>query len=192
MKINNHPPIYQQVISSPVGNLKLQASEYGLTHLQVLQDSVANDTLTNAQLQTDGVADAFVTELSAIEPSVVERERAKAYVTQAVTELGQYFKGERQTFDVKLAAKGTEFQHQVWHALTELNFGEICSYAAIADKIVRPKAVRAVGAANGANPIAIIVPCHRVIGKNGSLTGYAYGLEMKQYLLNLEGVNTEK
>ncbi len=86
-----------------------------------------------------------------------------------------------------MAPKGTEFQAQVWQALTELSYGHTCSYGDIAEKIKRPKAVRAVGAANGANPIAIIVPCHRVIGKNGKLTGYAYGLNMKQQLLSLEG-----
>ncbi|MEZ9142297.1 MULTISPECIES: methylated-DNA--[protein]-cysteine S-methyltransferase [unclassified Shewanella] len=169
MKINNQPPVFQQVIASPVGYLKLQASTHGLTHLQVVAESTTLDALSQADSG--------------------EVNQAKAIVIQAIEELREYFSGERQDFDVKLAAKGTEFQQQVWQALKALPFGDICSYAAIADTIKRPKAVRAVGAANGANPIAIIVPCHRVIGKDGSLTGYAYGLEMKQFLLNLEGVN---
>ncbi|WP_194944990.1 methylated-DNA--[protein]-cysteine S-methyltransferase [Shewanella sp. TC10] len=174
MKINNHPPLCMQVINSPVGHLKLQASAYGLTHLQVVSEPVNNVN----QQQPETLEHASAAEIS----------QAKAFIVQAIDELEQYFAGDRQEFDVTLAAKGTEFQQQVWQALKELPFGQVCSYAAIADKIERPKAVRAVGAANGANPIAIIVPCHRVIGKNGSLTGYAYGLEMKQSLLSLEGV----
>ena len=84
------------------------------------------------------------------------------------------------------AARGTEFQQQVWQALTRIPYGQTRSYADIADTIGNPKAVRAVGAANGRNPLAIIVPCHRVIGRDGSLTGYAGGLAIKQFLLNLE------
>ena len=111
---------------------------------------------------------------------------AQQHINAVHRQLSEYFSGQRQAFELALAPKGTVFQHQVWQALAQLHFGQVCSYGDIANRIHRPKAVRAVGAANGANPIAIIVPCHRVIGKNGKLTGYAYGLEMKQFLLALE------
>ncbi|KJY67850.1 methylated-DNA--[protein]-cysteine S-methyltransferase [Vibrio nigripulchritudo] len=108
---------------------------------------------------------------------------------QASVELSEYFDGNRQSFDVPLAAKGTDFQKQVWKALTTIPFGETWSYQELANAIGNPKAVRAVGLANGKNPISVIVPCHRVIGKSGKLTGYAGGLERKQALLKLEGID---
>lgn len=105
---------------------------------------------------------------------------------QAVGELDEYFAGRRQKFSVPLDPVGTEFQMKAWQALLEIPFGETIHYGEQARRIQRPKASRAVGAANGRNPIAIIVPCHRVIGSNGSLTGYAGGIEMKKSLLELE------
>ncbi|WP_390960950.1 methylated-DNA--[protein]-cysteine S-methyltransferase [Photobacterium sanguinicancri] len=102
-------------------------------------------------------------------------------------QLDAYFSGSLTRFTVPLAPQGTEFQKQVWTALRSVPYGETCSYKAIAEAISNPKAVRAVGAANGKNPIAIIVPCHRVIGADGKLTGYAGGVEMKAFLLKLEG-----
>jgi methylated-DNA-[protein]-cysteine S-methyltransferase len=109
-------------------------------------------------------------------------------------QLDEYFAGERQVFDLPLAPIGTVFQLQVWRALLEIPFGETRSYGQQANAIARPKAVRAVGAANGRNPIAVIVPCHRVIGGDGTLTGYAGGLSKKEFLLRLErrvsGVST--
>ncbi|MBI5433028.1 MAG: methylated-DNA--[protein]-cysteine S-methyltransferase [Planctomycetes bacterium] len=101
-------------------------------------------------------------------------------------ELAAYFAGERERFELELSPRGTPFQHMVWQALRAIPFGETRSYAELARAIGRPKAVRAVGAANGANPWAIVVPCHRVIGADGSLTGYAGGLERKRALLELE------
>lgn len=107
--------------------------------------------------------------------------------TQAAsTQLTEYFNGQRQQFSLSLKATGTSFQQQVWRALTDIHYGDTASYADIAEHIHNPKAVRAVGAANGKNPIAIVVPCHRIIGKNGTLTGYAGGLDKKAYLLELE------
>ncbi len=102
-------------------------------------------------------------------------------------QLIEYFTADRKSFELPLSPeKGTDFQKQVWNALTTIPFGQVTSYANIAHQINNPKAVRAVGAANGKNPISIIVPCHRVIGANGSLTGYAGGLERKQWLLQHE------
>ncbi|MFJ1339401.1 methylated-DNA--[protein]-cysteine S-methyltransferase [Pseudomonas caricapapayae] len=102
-------------------------------------------------------------------------------------QLDEYFAGKREVFEVRLAPLGTAFQQEVWHALQRIPYGTTCSYGDLAEQIGRPRAVRAVGTANGANPIAIIVPCHRVIGSNGTLTGYAGGVERKQMLLELEG-----
>ncbi|MGR5538225.1 methylated-DNA--[protein]-cysteine S-methyltransferase [Vibrio campbellii] len=102
------------------------------------------------------------------------------------TQLDEYFSGLRNEFDLPLAATGTEFQTQVWHALTTIPYGETWSYQDLANAIGNSKAVRAVGLANGKNPISIVVPCHRVIGKSGKLTGYAGGVERKQRLLALE------
>lgn len=102
-------------------------------------------------------------------------------------QLDEYFEGKRECFDVRLAPLGTAFQQRVWQALQEIPYGHTWSYAQLAEHIGNPKAVRAVGTANGANPISIIIPCHRVIGSNGTLTGYGGGLERKQTLLQLEG-----
>lgn len=101
-------------------------------------------------------------------------------------QLTEYFAGQRQDFDVALDPQGTVFQHRVWAALRTIDFGETASYGQIASAIDSPLASRAVGAANGRNPISIIVPCHRVIGSNGSLTGYGGGATRKQALLDLE------
>ena len=101
-------------------------------------------------------------------------------------ELDDYFTGRLRTFTTPLAFEGTPFQHQVWTELCRIPYGETISYLELANRIKNPKAVRAVGMANGANPIAIIVPCHRVIGSNGSLTGFGGGLPTKRALLELE------
>jgi methylated-DNA-[protein]-cysteine S-methyltransferase len=113
---------------------------------------------------------------------------ARAHLKRACTALEEYFTGRRKTFeDVTLAAQGTAFQHEVWRALSLLSFGETVSYAQLAKRIGRPAAARAVGLANGRNPLPIIVPCHRVIGANGALTGFAGGLPTKKWLLEFEG-----
>jgi methylated-DNA-[protein]-cysteine S-methyltransferase len=102
-------------------------------------------------------------------------------------QLFEYFSGKRQVFELDLAPRGTEFQLAVWNALVAIPYGDTISYAELARRIGKPSAVRAVGAANGANPIPVIIPCHRVIGSNGTLTGYGGGIERKQWLLALEG-----
>ncbi|PSU13937.1 cysteine methyltransferase [Photobacterium gaetbulicola] len=101
-------------------------------------------------------------------------------------QLAEYFNGQREHFEVKLDMAGTDFQKTVWLALGGIEYGETCSYGDIANHIGNPKAVRAVGAANGKNPVPIIVPCHRVIGRSGKLTGYAGGLDIKVWLLEHE------
>ncbi|MDE2234437.1 MAG: methylated-DNA--[protein]-cysteine S-methyltransferase [Gammaproteobacteria bacterium] len=105
----------------------------------------------------------------------------------AIAQLCEYFAGQRREFDVPLAPRGTEFQLRVWNALRAIPYGSTWSYGQLARRIRKPQAARAVGAANGQNPIPIIIPCHRVIGADGSLTGFGGGLKIKRQLLELEG-----
>jgi methylated-DNA-[protein]-cysteine S-methyltransferase len=115
-------------------------------------------------------------------------ERGGTAVAEVVRQLGEYFAGERRTFDLALAPHGTDWQLRVWMALRDIPYGETVNYGTIAARLGHPTASRAVGAANGRNPISIVVPCHRVIGANQSLTGYGGGLPRKHWLLAREGV----
>ena len=119
-----------------------------------------------------------------IDPSAIRDDKAIAAIRKQVAE---YCDGKRKTFVLERAPQGSEFQHAVWNALTEIPYGETISYGALAKKLGQPGAARAVGLANGQNPIWLIVPCHRVIGADGSLTGYAGGLPLKKALLEHEG-----
>jgi methylated-DNA-[protein]-cysteine S-methyltransferase len=148
---------------SPVGALTLIASDLGLTAILWQDDNPNRVRLPDMQENP-------------AHPVLVETER----------QLNEYFAGTRTTFTMTLDFVGTEFQKKVWQALVAIPFGETRSYADIAREIGNPKAVRAVGAANGKNPISIIAPCHRVIGSNGKLTGFAGGLEVKAFLLKIE------
>lgn len=120
--------------------------------------------------------------------SLIEKPELKetALIKKAAKQLKEYFAGKRKLFELPLEPEGTEFQKKVWDALLKIPYGETRSYGQIAEQIGNKKASRAVGMANNKNPIAIIVPCHRVVGANGSLTGYAGGLNIKDILLNLE------
>jgi methylated-DNA-[protein]-cysteine S-methyltransferase len=111
-------------------------------------------------------------------------------LTRAAAQLDEYFAGRRVTFDLPLAPAGTPFQQKVWQALTRIPFGLTASYRDLAVSVGSPDACRAVGAANGRNPLSIVVPCHRVIGATGKLTGFAGGLDAKRFLLNLESAST--
>ncbi|MFT4926518.1 MAG: methylated-DNA-[protein]-cysteine S-methyltransferase [Phenylobacterium sp.] len=144
-------------LSTPLGQVMIEANEQGLTQVAFVED--------------------------------VEREDERpsnALVLEAKRQLQAYFDGELTSFDLPLAPKGTEFRTKVWAALQQIPYGETACYGDIANALNNPKAVRAVGGANGANPISIIVPCHRIIGKDGSLTGYASGVDKKEWLLALE------
>jgi methylated-DNA-[protein]-cysteine S-methyltransferase len=110
-------------------------------------------------------------------------------LAEAVRQLEEYFSGKRRIFELPLRLNGTEFQQRVWHALTEIPYGQTWSYGELAKRVGNPNASRAVGLANGRNPVAILVPCHRVIGADGSLTGYGGGVERKQWLLAHEGLH---
>ena len=115
-----------------------------------------------------------------------EWERDRGDLDGAAKQLTEYFAGKRRAFDIPLAPEGTTFQQTVWKALLDIPYGETTSYGELARRIGNERAVRAVGLANGSNPISIIIPCHRVIGSNGSLVGYGGGLPIKQALLSLE------
>ena len=152
-----------KTMQSPVGALKLVADDSGLAAILWENDDPARVKLGEMQEQDN-------------HPLLLETER----------QLKEFFAGKRSDFSVKLAFSGTEFQKKVWNALLTIPFGETRSYMQIARQIGSPKAMRAVGAANGKNPISIIAPCHRVIGANGKLTGFAGGLEAKACLLDIE------
>lgn len=125
--------------------------------------------------------------LGSDEAAVTDASRGGGGVLEALgAQLGEYFAGERREFELRLAPEGTEFQLAVWAALREIPYGETASYGDVACAVGRPRAVRVVGGANNANPISIVVPCHRVIGADGGLTGYGGGLEVKEALLELE------
>ncbi|MEP7764096.1 methylated-DNA--[protein]-cysteine S-methyltransferase [Sanguibacter sp. 25GB23B1] len=138
---------------------------------------------------TDGTLSALYMENAAHRPpagAFGAADAGRAGFAQLHEELDEYFAGERRTFAVPTAAAGSPFQHRVWAALGRIPYGETRSYGEIAHDLGDPRTVRAVGAANGRNPICIVVPCHRVIGADGTLTGYAGGLERKEILLALE------
>ncbi len=116
----------------------------------------------------------------------LENNDSNHVLKSAVKQLKAYFSGTRREFDISLRPVGTVFQEEVWLALRSISYGETVSYSDIAKQIGRPKAVRAVGAAIGKNPLSLMIPCHRVIGANGKLTGFAGGLSTKEFLLNLE------
>ncbi len=154
---------FYKTMKSPVGKLKLVATDKGLSAILWENDDPKRVRLGALEENKN-------------HPVLVETER----------QLNDYFAGNLEKFSLKLDFVGTEFQKKVWQALLTIPFGETRSYAQIAKQIGKPKAVRAVGAANGKNPISIIAPCHRVIGSNGKLTGFAGGLEAKAYLLGIE------
>lgn len=114
-------------------------------------------------------------------------EKPSSLITEAIDQLKAYFTGSRETFDLPVAVRGTDFQLQVWRYLVTIPYGRTMTYGEVAQAIGRPDAVRAVGAANGQNPVSIILPCHRVVGRDGALTGYGGGLWRKEWLLKHEG-----
>ena len=150
-------------IDSPVGPLLLAASDAGM-HTIEFQDA------KHPVKRSDGWL-----------------ESGHPLLRRAEEQLGEYFAGRRRSFDLPLAPLGTPFQRKVWEALAAIPYGTTASYGQLAARVGRPSASRAVGAANGRNPLPIVLPCHRVIGANGALTGFGGGLPTKQFLLRLEG-----
>src|SRR5882724_533053 len=154
-------PVYYTWFDSPVGSLLLAGSSAGLKLVSFGAGNRARSV--DPEWQVDNAA--FV---------------------EVVAQLQAYFGGKRKNFELDLVLEGTDFQKKVWTALQEIPYGETISYKKLAESVGSPKAVRAVGAANGANPMPIIIPCHRVIGNDGSLTGFGGGLPLKKRLLELE------
>jgi methylated-DNA-[protein]-cysteine S-methyltransferase len=158
---------YFKWTDSPVGSLNLIASDTGLIAIVWKNDDPRRVRLTN-----------------------LRESRAHPVLIEAEHQLRDYFAGNRQAFDLKLDFVGTDFQKKVWNALLAIPYGQTRSYAEIASTIGNSRGARAVGAANGKNPISIIAPCHRVIGSDGHLVAYAGGLAAKRYLLTLEAART--
>lgn len=156
-------PTYSKTVATPVGELTLVADELGLVAVLWENDRPERVPLGEVKSRPDHTV-----------------------LVDAAKQLTEYFAGKRDRFRLKLAPRGTEFQRQVWSALNTIPFGETRTYSEIARQIGRPAAVRAVGAANGRNPVSIVTPCHRVIGADGTLTGFAGGLPAKEFLLKLE------
>jgi methylated-DNA-[protein]-cysteine S-methyltransferase len=157
--------MYYDIIESPVCQILLAGDEKGLKHVIFLKGE------KQVEVQENWV-------------------KNKEFFKKTKRQLEAYFSGKLKSFDLKLASEGTDFQKAVWKALCEIPYGETRTYKDIAESIGKPKACRAVGFANNRNPIAIIVPCHRVIGSTGKLVGYASGLDVKEFLLKLEKANS--
>jgi len=130
-----------------------------------------------------------ITQLLFKDSAGVSSEVLSDVMKECIHQLDEYFAGQRQNFSVPLSPEGTDFQKSVWDALLTIPYGQTISYKQLAERVQNPKACRAVGTANGRNPIAIIIPCHRVIAANGTLGGYAGGLDLKTTLLKLEGID---
>ncbi len=159
--------LFSQKIETPLGRMFITASDNGVC----LAEFAGTQRIARESRDLERLLQAR-TELG-------ENEHTR----QAAQELAEYFRGERQTFTVALDTPGTDFQRQVWAALRDIPFGATTHYQALATRIGKPAAVRAVAAANGANRISLLIPCHRVIGKDGSLTGYGGGIQRKAWLL---------
>lgn len=151
-------------MKSKIGMLYIVASEKGLRGIYWDQQSIP-----------------LTRKLNILKP-------ADSIIAKVIQQLDEYFQGKRKSFNIQLDFNGTTFQKQVWKELTNIPFGKTVSYKNVAERIKNPKAVRAVGTANGKNPFCIIVPCHRVIAANGTIGGYGGGIPVKQKLLQLEGV----
>lgn len=142
-----------------------------------------NSPVGTLQLTIDGEA---LTKLSITTGNHEKPKNPSDKAKEIIKQLGEYFEGKRKSFDVKIDLKGTDFQQRVWDELTRIPYGETISYAELASRVGNAKAQRAVGNANGKNPVCLIVPCHRVIQSDGKIGGYAYGPSVKQNLLDLE------
>lgn len=156
-------PTTHTTLDSPVGPLRLCSDGTGLTRIDFVHGR----------------------KITALPPDATEQPDAAPFA-DAAQQLAEYFAGSRQSFDLPLSPQGTEFQLRVWRQLRLIPFGITLSYGQIAQRLNQPTASRAVGLANGNNPLSIVVPCHRVIGADGSLTGFGGGLKIKKHLLDLE------
>lgn len=204
--------MYTTYLDSPLGILQLVCEDDAVTELNFLDEN--HSAVSQPAPAGHTPAERVLTEHSSIgqasdghtstplpqpsaplqttvykaEPASYSSAPERAAASEAARQLEEYFAGQRKQFTVKCRPAGTPFQQKVWQALRQIPYGTTCSYGEIAAKIGSPNACRAVGGANRSNPIPIIIPCHRVIGKNGTLTGFSAGIDKKILLLELEGV----
>ncbi|MEE9414383.1 MAG: methylated-DNA--[protein]-cysteine S-methyltransferase [Acidimicrobiales bacterium] len=157
--------MFSTTYRSPLGPLELIASDDGLVAILWPDDDPGRVKLSK----------------EAVEQPTHE------VLARVASQLDEYFAGKRTEFDIRLDLRGTDFQIEVWRSLATIPYGQTASYGEQAKRVGRPKAVRAIGAANGRNPVSVVLPCHRVVGADGSLTGFAGGLAAKRFLLELEG-----
>lgn len=172
--------LYRKEIMTPCGPLTLLCDGRALTAVRFGREADGAATAKAAQAGAEMFEKVMPTQ------QTQEARAAQEILEQAAREIGEYFEGKRRAFTVPTAAAGTPFQQAVWNALKEIPYGETRTYGEIARRIGHPRASRAVGQANNRNPLPIVVPCHRVIGASGALTGYAGGLAVKERLLELE------
>ena len=158
--------LFWKKMPSPIGTLIVFANDEGITEIRFPNSNSPNSKSPNNK-----------------SPDQRDTKHSNRIVDNAIDQLQAYFDGKLKTFDLPLRPNGTEFQKTVWRQLQQIGYGTTASYGDIAAAIVKPKASRAVGMANSKNPIPIVVPCHRIIGKDGSLTGFAGGLDTKRWLL---------
>ncbi len=163
---------YAYIYDTRIGKVKIAEDGFGITEIDLISSEKQEEVGNMGKKAVEDPVAFMETDL----------------IKKAYEELSQYLNGERKKFTVPLNPKGTEFQQKVWKVLQTIPFGETKSYGQVAVEIGNPKACRAVGMANHRNPILIMIPCHRVIGADGSLTGYGGGLSLKEFLLNLEQV----
>lgn len=162
--MKNPQTLYYSILNSPIGKLLLVGTTEHLLEIRF--------------------------ENSWDESDLTDFTKEDSLFTEAITQLNEYFTGKRKDFSLPLSPQGTDFQQKVWSELQSIPYGTTTSYGEIAKRIENPKGSRAVGLANGKNPIPIIIPCHRVIGKNGKLTGFGGGLDIKQHLLEIEKLSS--
>ncbi|NND61624.1 MAG: methylated-DNA--[protein]-cysteine S-methyltransferase [Flavobacteriaceae bacterium] len=143
-------------MNTPIGNIEIKGNNFGISSIQFVEEAVSSSESVPDSLQN------------------------------VMTQLREYFSNNRASFDIKLNPEGTDFQNKVWQELQQIPFGKTTSYQKMANRLGDPKVIRAAASANGKNPIAVVIPCHRVIGTDGSLTGYAGGLHRKKWLLEHE------
>lgn len=177
---DGHEEIYVGTLRTPIGELLLSATGRGLCGIEFGAAAEDEERLLRWASKRIG-GDARLVRGGGAAPS------PHPLIGAAQEQLRDYFAGRRQSFELPLDLRGTAFQLRVWRALTQVPYGETQSYKGIAEAIGAPKAVRAVGGANNRNPVPIVVPCHRIVGHNGALVGYGGGLDIKTYLLRLEG-----
>lgn len=180
------------IVPSPIGLIKLSATKEGLRSCSLLledsQEAVASELTSQESTVEESKIHGSTTHDSNTFQVSKEAQISHPVLVEAILQLKEYFEGNRTDFNLPFDLEGTDFQKKVWNSLCEIPFGTTWTYAQQATHLGDLNAIRAVASANGKNPLGIIIPCHRVIGSNGSLTGFAWGIEKKKWLLEHEGL----